>query len=164
MFQPLTCAPLTVQGVGVLRAGDAPQTSTTFPLTAPPAEALLSRMLPFDHTSPVTWVVELPWKVNDAAVPLQLPGLRVWIAAPLVPVPRASAVAVAPIAIVGPEPSTCIIVTPTWWVAVALNVTPAIEWSTADSVRTWFVSSPYEHESVSAVAVHAGAMYSRSLL
>ena len=113
MFQPLTWAPVTVQGVGVLSAGVVPQTLTTFPLTAPPAAALISRMLPFDHTSPVTWVVELPWNVNEVAVPLQLPGLKVWIAAPLVPVPRASAVAVAPIAIVGPEPSTCIIVTPT---------------------------------------------------
>src|SRR5207245_10038958 len=122
MFQPLTWAPVTVQGVGVLSAGVVPQTLTTFPLTAPPAAALISRMLPFDNTSPVTWVVELPWNVNEVAVPLQLPGLRVWIAAPLVPVPRASAVAFAPIAIVGRAPSTCIIASRTVWFAVALTV------------------------------------------
>src|SRR5438270_1179020 len=108
MFHPLTCAPVTVQGLGVFRAGGVPQTSTTLPLTVPPAAALLSKMLPFDHTSPVSVVVELPWKVSDGPAPLQLPGLRVWIAAPLVPVPRARAVAVAPIVIVAPYPKTCI--------------------------------------------------------
>ena len=112
MFQPLTWAPLTVHGLGVFSAGGAPHTSTTLPLTAPPAEALLSKMLPFDQTSPVTVVVELPWNVSDADAPLQLPGLRVWIAAPLVPVLRARAVAVAPTGMVDPNPSTCITVTP----------------------------------------------------
>src|SRR3989442_11490022 len=104
MFQPLTWAPVTVQGVGVLSAGVVPQTLTTFPLTAPPAAALISRMPPFDRTSPVTWVVALPWNVNEVPAPLQLPGLRVCIAAPLAPAPRATAVPVAPIAIVGPHP------------------------------------------------------------
>src|SRR2546426_9536017 len=95
MFQPLTWAPVTVQGVGVLSAGVVPQTLTRFPVTAPPAAALMSRMLPFDHTSPVTWGVELRLNVIEVAVPLQLLGLRVWTAAPLVLVPRAIALAVA---------------------------------------------------------------------
>src|SRR5207245_11721337 len=153
MVQPLTWAPVTVQGLGVVRAGGAPQTSTTFPLTVPPAAALLSRMLPFDQTSPVTVVVELPWKVSDAAVPLQLPGLRVWIAAPLVPVPRARAGAVAPIVIVAPYPRTCIKVIPTWWLAVAVNVSPAIERFTAATVTAGFVGSPTANASDSAAAV-----------
>src|SRR5438309_5972062 len=74
MFHPFTWAPVTVQGLGVFREGGAPQTSTTFPLTVPPAAALLSKMLPFDQTSPVSDVVELPWKVSDGPDPLQLPG------------------------------------------------------------------------------------------
>src|SRR6266550_3222409 len=145
MFQPLTWAPVTAQGLGVLSAGGAPHTSTTFPLTAPPAEALLSRMLPLDHTSPVTVVVELPWKVNDADVPLQLPGLSVWIAAPLVPLLRARAVAVAPIVIVGPNPRTCITVTPIPCEAVAVNVTPAIERFATEITSEWLVGSLNEH-------------------
>jgi hypothetical protein len=102
------------------------QTSTTFPLTEPLATPL-SVMLPFDQTSPVTVVVELPVKVSEFPEPLQFPGLRVWIAAPFVPGLRASAVAVAPTSIDDPNPSTCINVIATRCVAVAVKVTPAIE-------------------------------------
>src|SRR6516225_7633496 len=113
MVHPSTCKPVTLQGVGVLRNGVAPQTATRLPLIDPPAAALWSKTFPFDQTSPVTSVVELPWNVSELPVPpLQLLGLSVWIAAPLVPVLRASAVAVAPMLIVGPAPTTCIIVTP----------------------------------------------------
>src|SRR5689334_532141 len=113
MFQPFACDPVTVHGVGVLRNGELGQIATTLPVTEPPAAALLSKTLPFDHMSPVTSVVELPWKVSE--LPPEPPhplGARVWIAAPFVPVLRASAVAVAPMLIVEPTPTTCITVTP----------------------------------------------------
>src|SRR5260370_42024004 len=113
MVQPLACVPVTDQGVGVVRAGGGPQTSMTFPLTAPPAAALLSKTLPLDQMSPVTKVLEAPWKVSDAAVPLQVPGLRVWMAAPFVPALRATAVAAAEILMVCPELSPWMIATRT---------------------------------------------------
>src|SRR5450759_2664802 len=103
MVQPLAWLPVTVHGVGVPRAGGVPQVLITLPLTEPPALALWSRMLPFDQMSPVTKVFEFPWKVIDAPAPLQVPGLRVRIAAPLVPALRATAVAAAPTVTVGPE-------------------------------------------------------------
>src|SRR2546428_7107236 len=112
MVQPLACVPVTVQGVGVVRAGGVPQMSITLPLTEPPATALLSKMLPFDQMSPVTNVLELPWKVKDwPAFPPQPAGARVWMAAPLVPALRATAVAAADTLMVCPEPSTAMIAT-----------------------------------------------------
>jgi hypothetical protein len=86
-------------------------------------------MLPLDQTSPVTFVVEVPVNVNDAPEPLQVPGLRVWMAAPLVPALRATAVAVALTLMVGPAPSTCIIATGIVPVPVTAKVTPAIDLS-----------------------------------
>src|SRR5712692_10692879 len=113
MLQPSTCDPVTVHGVGVVRNGALGQTATTLPATEPPAWALLSKTLPFDHMSPVTRVVELPWNVSEfPAPPAQPLGASVWIAAPLVPVLRARAVAVAP-TVIAPAPSTCITVTGT---------------------------------------------------
>src|SRR6516162_9767252 len=104
MVQPSIWVPVTVHGfggLGVFRNGVAPHTATTFPLTTPPAAALLSNTFPFDQMSPVSNVVELPWNVSELpAAPPHPPGLRVWIAAPFVPVLRASAVAVAPMLIV----------------------------------------------------------------
>src|SRR4029077_1019722 len=101
--------------------------SMTLPLTAPPAPALLSKMLPFDQMSPVTKVCEDPWKVNDwPPLPPQPDGLRVWMAAPLVPALRATAVAAADTLIVSPEPSTCMSATGIECVTVTAKLTPAI--------------------------------------
>src|SRR5712664_1797622 len=112
MVQPFVCAPVTVHGVGVIRAGGVPQMSMTLPLMDPPAAALLSKTLPFDQTSPVTKVLEEPWKVSDwPPLPPQPAGARVWIAAPLVPALRATAVAIAEMLMVVEEPSTCMIAT-----------------------------------------------------
>ena len=110
--------------------------SNTLPLTDPPAAPLWSKMLPLDQMSPVTVVIELPWKVSELLPPGQPSGLNVRIAVPFVSALRATAVAVAPTRMVGPEPSTCITVTGTWCTAVAVKVTPAREWSAATTVST----------------------------
>src|SRR5437879_13191433 len=102
----------TVHGVGVVRARCDPEMSITLPLTEPPAEALLSKPLPFDQMSPVTYVLEEPWTVSDwPPLPPQPAGANVWMAAPLVPALRATAVAAAETLIDCPEPSTCMIAT-----------------------------------------------------
>src|SRR5947209_29195 len=106
MLNPLAWLPLTVK-LGSGTGGWLGQMSITLPFTAPLAEPL-SLMLPLDQMSPVTLVVEVPVNTSDCPLPLQLPGLRVWIAAPNVPAGRAIAVAVAPMGTVGPAPSTCI--------------------------------------------------------
>src|SRR5260370_12594191 len=126
MVQPLACVPVTDQGVGVVRAGGGPQTSMTFPLTAPPAAALLSKTLPLDQMSPVTKGLEAPWTVSDAAVPLQVPGLRVWMAAPFVPALRATAVPAAEILMVCPEPTPCIIPTAFTFATATPKLPPAL--------------------------------------
>src|SRR5207245_4011593 len=126
MVQPLAWVPDTVHGVGVVRAGCEPQMSITLPLTEPPAEALLSKTLPFDQMSPVTYVLEEPWNVSDwPPLPPQPAGANVWMAAPLVPALRATAVAAAEALIDCPEPSTCMIATGIEGVAVSAKLTPA---------------------------------------
>src|SRR5690349_18696552 len=146
MVKPLTCAPVIDHLGAVSGDGGAGQMSDTLPLIAPPAEPLCSNTLPFDQTSPTTVVVELPWKVNELPPPGHPAGLRVWIAAPLVPVRRATAVAVVVTVMVLPEPSTCMMVTGMRWVAVTVKVVPAIEWSATVCVMTWLVESLNEHE------------------
>src|SRR5438445_12171371 len=137
MLNPFACEPLTLK-LDSADGGYVGQMSITFPFTEPEAEPL-SEMLPFDQTSPVMLVVEVPVNVNEGAEPLQLPGLRVWIAAPYWPGGLATAVAVAPTRMVCPAPSTCMIVTPTWCTAVTRKLTPAMEWSIAVSVSVWLV-------------------------
>src|SRR5437899_1319078 len=119
--------------------------SMTFPFTEPRADPL-SPMLPSDQTSPVMFVVEVPVKTSDGPKPLQLPGLRVWIAAPFCPGGRATAVAVEPTRMVEPAPRTCMMVIPIRWVTVTVKLTPAIEWSTAVRVSAWLVGSPNVHD------------------
>src|SRR6266550_1568577 len=122
MLKPLACEPVTLK-FGSADGGYVGQMSITFPFTEPEAEP-----------SPVMLAFEVPVNVNEGAEPLQLPGLRVWISAPYWPGGLATAVAVAPTRMVCPAPSTCMIVTPTWWAAVTRKLTPAMEWSTAVSV------------------------------
>src|SRR5256884_9804210 len=83
MLNPFACEPLTLK-LDSADGGYVGQMSITFPFTEPEAEPL-SVMLPFDQTSPVMLVVEVPVKVNEGAEPLQLPGVRVWMAAPYWP-------------------------------------------------------------------------------
>src|SRR5205823_7570030 len=128
-FQPLTWAPVTAK-LGSGDGGAAGQMSVTLPSTEPFARPL-SVMLPFDHTSPLTVVVDEPVKVIELPpLPPQPAGLRVWIAAPLVPWLRATAEAVAAIAIELPAPATCMMVTGMRWLAVAVKLTPATAWLT----------------------------------
>src|SRR2546427_4142113 len=72
-------------------------------------------------------VLDGPLRVSDRSKwPPQPAGARVWIAAPLVPALRATAVATAEMLIVCPEPSTCMIDTGIEWVTVTAKLTPAI--------------------------------------
>src|SRR6266705_7043552 len=130
MFQPSTCDPETVHGDGRNGGAGFEQTPTALPVTEP-SELPPPAMLPFDHTSPTRLAVPLPVKVSEPAHV----GLSVWIAAPFAPTCRASAVAVAPTVTYEPKPSTCIMAMPTEWLAVAVKVTPAIEWSADVTVR-----------------------------
>src|SRR6266571_3850789 len=113
MLNPFACEPLTLK-LDSADGGYVGQMSITFPFTEPEAEPL-SVMLPFDQTSPVMLVVEVPVKDNEGAEPLQLPGLSVWIAAPYWPGGLGT--------------------------AVTRKLTPAMEWSTAVSVSVWLVGS-----------------------
>src|SRR2546423_15477364 len=122
MLKPLACEPLTLK-LGSADGGYVGQMSITFPFTEPEAEPL-SVMLPFDQTSPVMLVVEVPVKVNEGAEPLQLPGLRVWMAAPYWPGGLATAVAVGPPPLGLPAPRTGLVVTPTWWTATLPTPAP----------------------------------------
>ena len=115
--------------------------------------------LPFDQTSPTRFAVPLPLKVRE----LVHEGLSVCTAAPLVPGLRASAVAVAPMPTVGPTPSTCMTVVPTRRVAVAVNVTPAIEWSVGVMISTVPAGSPNGQVSVAPDVEQVGSVSSRSL-
>src|SRR5205809_8063595 len=72
MLNPFACEPLTLK-LDSADGGYVGQMSITFPFTEPEAEPL-SVMLPFDQTSPVMLVVEVPVKDNEGAEPLQLPG------------------------------------------------------------------------------------------
>src|SRR2546430_3743523 len=153
MFQPLTCEPEMDQGAGRKGGEGLEQTPTTFPVTDP-VELPPPLTLPFDHTSPTRLAVPLPPNVSEFVHD----GLRVWTAAPLVPGLRARDVAVAPTPTMGAAPSTCITVVPTWWVAVAVNVTPAIEWSAEAIVRTLLAGSPNGHVSVTPDIAHAGGL------
>src|SRR5690349_12889355 len=125
MLKPVAWEPVTVK-LGTAVGGYVGQMLITFPFTVPPAEPL-SLMLPFDQTSPVMAVVEVPVNTRDGLPDAQLPGLSVCRAAPFCPGGRATAVAVAPTPMVDPNPRTCIIAIPTRWVAVAWKETPAIE-------------------------------------
>ena len=71
MLNPLAWDPVTVK-FGSLVGGTSGQTLTTLPSIEPPAEPL-SLMMPFDQTSPVTLVVEVPVNTSEGPVPLQLP-------------------------------------------------------------------------------------------
>src|SRR2546428_10531635 len=126
MLTPLACEPLTLK-LDSADGGYVGQMSITSPFTEPEAEPL-SEMLPFDQTSPVMLVVEVPVNVNEGAEPLQLPGLRVWIAAPYWPGCLATALAAAPTRIGSPSPSCCLIATPNWRTAVTPQLTSAMEW------------------------------------
>ena len=76
MVQPLACVPVTVK-LGIGDGGMAGQMSIALPFTVPDATPL-SVMLPFDHTSPVTIVVDVPVKVRELPpLPPQPAGLRV---------------------------------------------------------------------------------------
>src|SRR2546430_14781114 len=131
MLNPFACEPLTLK-LDSADGGYVGQMSITFPFTEPDAEPL-SEMLPFDQTSPVMLVVEVPVNVNEGAEPLQLPGLRVWIAAPYWPGGLATAVAVAPPPLGCPAPSPCMVVTPAWGTAGTRKPTPPVGWSVAGS-------------------------------
>src|SRR5438874_636267 len=159
MFHPLTWDPLTVHGFGRNGGAGFEQTPTTFPVTEP-VELPPPLMLPLDQTSPTMFAVPAPLKVSEEVHD----GLSVWTAAPLVPGLRASEVAVAPISIVGPAPSTCIMVVSGRCVAVAVNVVPAIEWLVAVTVRTWLVESPKGQVSVVPAMVQVGTVYRRSFV
>src|SRR4029077_12911834 len=124
MLNPFTWAPVTDHLGDMSGDGGAGQMSMTLPLTEPPADPLCSKMLPLDHTSPTTVVVELPWNVSELP-PLGQPyGASVCMAAPFVPGRRATAVAVAP-TFIAFAPRTCITATGIWCVAVTAKVTPA---------------------------------------
>src|SRR2546423_1164732 len=112
MFQPFTCDPVT-EKLGRADGGTAGQMSVTSPSTE--REAIpLSVMLPLDQMSPLTVVVEEPVKVIESPAPPPPPaGLSVWMAAPLVPLARATAGAGAAIGIGGLAPATCMMVTGT---------------------------------------------------
>src|SRR5262245_9393799 len=103
-------------------------------------------MLPFDQMSPVTMVFEVPWNVSELPALGQPAGLSVKIAAPLVPAFLATAVALAPIGIALPAPSTCITVTGIWWRAVTVKLTPAIERLTTVIVSVCDVASLKVHD------------------
>ena len=93
-----------------------------------PLALLLSLMLPFAQTSPVMEAVDVPVKVSEfPPLPPQPAGLSVWMAAPFVPAFRASAVAIAPTWMVGPDPSTCMIATGMAPVPVTVKLIPAID-------------------------------------
>src|SRR5438034_2856478 len=158
MFQPLTCAPETDQGAGRKGGEGLEQTPTTFPVTEP-VELPPPLTLPFDHTSPTRLAVPLPPNAGEFVHD----GLRVWTAAPLVPGLRASDVAVAPRPTIGAAPSTCITVVPIWWVEVAVNVTPAIEWSAEVIVSTLAAGSPNGQVSIAPDIAQAGTLYRRRL-
>src|SRR5689334_2371523 len=114
MLKPFVWFPLIVQLFGVFRNGALGQIPMTLPLIDPAFALLLSKTEPLDHTSPVTIVVEVPWNVSELAPePEQPPGLNVWMAAPLMPRLRATAVAVAPIGMVLLDPRSCMIATGT---------------------------------------------------
>ena len=138
--QPLTWAPVTVK-LGKGEGGMLGQTPLTLPSTEPLADPL-SLMLPFDQTSPLTVVLELPLNVSEAAPPLHVPGLNVCMAAPFVPAFRATAVAVADTGIAGPLPSTCKTATGIEWPTLAVNVRPATPWSDVEIVMCCPVRSP----------------------
>src|SRR5579864_8137889 len=70
--QPLTWDPVTVK-LGSGEGGMGGQMSMALPLMVPLAWPL-SVMLPFDHTSPVTPVVDVPVKTREFPAPLQPAG------------------------------------------------------------------------------------------
>ena len=110
IVQPLARVPVTVK-LGSGEGGMFGQMSMALPSTVPLA-CPLSVMLPLAQTSPVTEVVELPVNVKELPpLPPHPAGLNVWMAAPLVPALRATAVADAEIVNVGPAPRTCMIAT-----------------------------------------------------
>jgi hypothetical protein len=137
---PLTCDPVTVKW-GSGEGGMFGQTPITLPSTDPLADPL-SLMLPFDHTSPVMVVVELPANVSEVPPPLQSPGLSVCMAAPFVPFLRAIVVALARTGIRAPLPSTCMIATGIEWLALTVKLIPATPWSEVEIVMCWPVESP----------------------
>src|SRR5881409_2983021 len=138
MFQPLACAPDTDHGFGRKGGAGLEQTPTTFPVTEP-VELPPPLTLPFDQTSPTRF------------------------AAPLVPGLRASDVAVAPMRTMGLTPSACMTVVPTPRVAVAVKVTPAMEWSVEVMVSTVPAGSPNGQVSVAPDVEQVGSVSSRSL-